>query len=307
MRRQLKANKSESNASAASAGETPKKKRLRPCALPCSTPKGNERSSSSRDVLQNMPPIEELRASYGLPPRAVQPIHEVQDSDCEVIEQAQSPPSKKAKTTAAKCAPTYMEYWDSGRVCVVRASAGKILQCATMLPGPEGLLMAKFDAEEAYVTEVPNLVLEAKTSRTGSHVIQKKPSGKCKAKAKAKAKAQAKTKAAAKAKAAAEPADQQAGKDEQPKQERPHRYQVLYYKNGNSAAIKKFGPGMGQGKQVLSFGGLYCQKSQEELRQIAQEAVVKLQEGMSVDDCKLWCCQQVRGQALHVQTLICAE
>ena len=70
------------------------------------------------------------------------------------------------------------------------------------------------------------------------------------------------------------------------------RYGVMWYINGQNIGIRrKFG-----GKeQCITFGGKRCGKSEEICRSFADEALKKLDAGVSEDDVKMWCDEAVSG------------
>ena len=63
----------------------------------------------------------------------------------------------------------------------------------------------------------------------------------------------------------------------------------MYYKNNNSIGIrKKEGPWAKSGQQVFSFGGKRCFFSQRVLRDFGEDALKKLDAGMTEEDVHAW-------------------
>ena len=69
-----------------------------------------------------------------------------------------------------------------------------------------------------------------------------------------------------------------------------HKYGKMWYKNSHSVGIRRK---FGDKKQVVSFGGRKCSKTQEQLTQLAVECVQKLNGGMTEADVNTW----AKGQA----------
>ena len=59
-------------------------------------------------------------------------------------------------------------------------------------------------------------------------------------------------------------------------------YGILYYKNNSIGIRERFGAQ----SQIFSFGGLWCTKSEKELRDIAKVIVADLHQGMSAVNAK---------------------
>ena len=66
-------------------------------------------------------------------------------------------------------------------------------------------------------------------------------------------------------------------------------YCILYYKTDNRIGMRQC---FGNRRQVFSFGGKSCEKSEEALRAIGREAAERLKGGMSEGDCAVWCREQ---------------
>ena len=62
------------------------------------------------------------------------------------------------------------------------------------------------------------------------------------------------------------------------------KYGAMYYKNNNSIGIYKKDPKT----QVFSFGGKRCYSSEQVLRDVASDALKKLDEGMELRDVHNW-------------------
>ena len=66
-------------------------------------------------------------------------------------------------------------------------------------------------------------------------------------------------------------------------------YCILYYQKDNRIGMRQC---FGNRRQVFSFGGKSCEKSEEALRAIGREAAERLKGGMSEGDCAVWCREQ---------------
>ncbi len=90
------------------------------------------------------------------------------------------------------------------------------------------------------------------------------------------------------------------GEEEEPKEEDDEEpeplevngaYMKMYYGNGNFVGIRRKMPDPGKkvGTQIFSFGGKFCGKSQEQLREIGDRVLRKLNvDGMSEADALAW-------------------
>ena len=58
-------------------------------------------------------------------------------------------------------------------------------------------------------------------------------------------------------------------------------YSIMYYKNSNLIGVRRKHGGK---EQAFSFGGLKCNHSEEQLREYADQALEKLDAGLSEDD-----------------------
>ena len=127
-------------------------------------------------------------------------------------------------------------------------------ETAPLFAGPNNLLQAKFGTV-VHTTELSNLMLMAGPPAKKKNEVLKKPA------------------AGAAKRPAAAAEDEEDNKD----------YSILYYKNGNSAAVRQR---FGAKKQVFSFGGMACKKTKEQLRDIAKIVRKDLVGGASADHCK---------------------
>ena len=67
----------------------------------------------------------------------------------------------------------------------------------------------------------------------------------------------------------------------------------MWYKNGEQVGIKcKFGAN--KGKQVITFGGKYCEKSKDDLLELGKQCVQKLNDGMELADALTWVKDQAK-------------
>ena len=116
--------------------------------------------------------------------------------------------------------------------------------------GPEGWCQASF-ADGDIDTEIPNLLLAAKTTLDAAGVKEKK---------KPAAKKQSKKKKAAKT-STDEYGDEQM------------TYTMMWYKNSTTVGIRQ---GKGEKRQILSFGGAKTSKSRAQLESIGKLCIKKL-------------------------------
>jgi hypothetical protein len=69
------------------------------------------------------------------------------------------------------------------------------------------------------------------------------------------------------------------------------RYQAMFYKNSNSIGIRrKFDA---KKTQVISFGGKKCKMTEVLLRKLADETLIKVDEGISERRAKTWARNEV--------------
>lgn len=59
----------------------------------------------------------------------------------------------------------------------------------------------------------------------------------------------------------------------------------MYYKNNNSIGIRRK---FGQKEQCFSFGGKKCSMTETQLRGFGDDAMRKIDQGMSEADVKIW-------------------
>lgn len=276
----------------------------------CPDTKQPEKKQQTISSSSNMS-SEELRSLYGLPPTsnpsssskggpqiALDVDAEMIESSCEEVEVIDG---KVDESGPASAAPKPLQFWDGSKLAMVRTVRGKKV-VAGMVEGPGGFLLAKFQGEDAFETEVPNLVMHGANLRPKPVKPKKRPKSKAKSKAKAaQGKAKGKAKGVAKKPAPAEVApsvdhdaqevaadalvpsegDEQVGYQYDPEVPVPEdaKYTCMYYKKDNKIGIRIFGRFHGEKfeKQVFSFGGRKCDKSEEALRRIGWQAVAKMQ------------------------------
>ena len=68
----------------------------------------------------------------------------------------------------------------------------------------------------------------------------------------------------------------------------------MWYKNAAAFGIRQ---AFGLKRQMFQLGGKRCTLSQDQLREIADAAVLKLAEGSSVADSKLWGLQEIQRRS----------
>ena len=128
--------------------------------------------------------------------------------------------------------------------------------------GPGAFLIAQF-SWGCHVTELPNLLFRQKKAKAP------------KAKAAMKAVKVKKPKAMKAMKA------MKAKKMPEAAAHTPNKYTKMWYKNGWNIGIRQM---FGEKKQIFSFGGKRCEKSEEQLKLLATEIVNDLQGGMDPDE-----------------------
>ena len=268
-----------------------------------SLPKNKKRCSSTS--------VDELRKIYGLPLMSSTaassssnaqpdlPGSSLIDLDAETVSSESSDVKCKGQE-----APAGLEYFDSSSCKMVRWSSGKKILSAQMTEGPNGFALVEWPGESPVETEIPNLALQGAGLRP-----QDKPKPKAKSKAKGKAKGKAaKRPAAAPGPEADAPSDAPAEDALDAAPTRPSYeynpadpvpenalYSCMYYKNnaiGIRITVKHEGGKLE--KQVFSFGGTHCGKTEEELRDMGRVAVAKMKNDRQPPAVvKTWCDEQI--------------
>ena len=151
--------------------------------------------------------------------------------------------------------------------------------------GPDGFGLAQFDGDlRQCVSEVPNLILEARA------LMADRLMGKPKQERKQKKRRIMSKKPSCKGSMDEEEEKETAKETENPKgvesleEQGKKLWRVMYYKNSNSIGLKEK---TGLKRQLVSFGGKRL-GTEEELRLIADECLIKLGQGEEHLSVKAW-------------------
>ena len=200
-------------------------------------------------------------------------------------------PQVKSDKQESKDEPGVFTYDLESMQCTMHSTGQE--QVAPLQSGPNGLAVARFQVSSEVLvhhTEFSNLMLLAPAEKKAKAKTAAKATAKPKVKAKktkSKVELEPEPKPKVKAKLKAKPNADDAPNAPAAVHDAIVRndYGIMLYNKGGKNTIgirEKFG----QKKQVLSFGGTRCTKSEAEMRAIAKILVDDLNKGESMQTCK---------------------
>ena len=212
----------------------------------------------------------DIYRQYGLQP----PMSPAPESEAIVVSSQEDnscvqPPAKEAPPKQEGAQLACREYFDSGRLCMVKAYADGTLVQASMSAGPHGFMRAQFpDEVGARDTEIPNL--------RAATAAMKKPASSAKKRPAAADPSDSEPAAASQRLAVGKQSEAQAPMlvDSEEGQAEAMTYSMMFYAKTNRMAIRER---RGEKRQIFQFGtdGV----SREKLAEIAGACIKRLESG----------------------------